>query len=107
VELKEWNGRDPEPGDVLLEDDGDRSLVVTVETVLAYSQLVRRGCGCGCMDDGPEETQVTIWVAAPEPVEVLTPGGGITKVAGLTEWFGEPEKTQVLRPIDKKSVGAG
>jgi len=90
-------GGPPQPGDVLVEPDGDRSLVVAVEVIKAGSRLVPAGsCSC-CHKEWPSEDLVKVWVAQDEPVEVITVGGGKARVVGLTEWWGNLVETKMLR----------
>jgi len=93
-----WNGNEPDVGDVLEDARGNRALVMAVKYILAESMHRLYPCGC-CMEDYPEEAEIVIWVAADKPVEVLTPGGGKTLVAGLEEWLGDPKTTRILRPV--------
>ena len=100
MKLAEWNGRDPQPGDVLQEDGGDRSLVAAVEMVRARSQMEIK---YGCVFEKPAEDEVTIWVIGSEPAEAIAPGGGIIKVPALIQWWGDPKTTHVLHPTEHKT----
>ena len=91
----EWVDQ-PQVGDILGDTDGGRDLVMAIETHSLCPRHSKRSCD-RCWGDESKETEVTVWVAHDEPVEVLTPGGGITKVVGLTEWWGDPTTTRVLR----------
>jgi hypothetical protein len=83
-----------------VDEDEDRAVVMAVERVRAYSRVVPQPCGC-CVEDEPEEDELTVWVAAPEPVEVILAGGGTTKAVSLVEWWGKPSNTAVLRPSEE------
>jgi hypothetical protein len=82
-----------EPGDIILYGDGSRTLVRHAEVQTRWKS---RGCGCGCQD---EVKEYVVWTDSTEPVEVITKGGGTTRVLPIEKWHGSwpPQDALVLR----------
>lgn len=83
------------PGDIILWDDGTRTLVRNAEI---QSETIRSpGCRCGqCYEDS---YKYVVWIDGDHPSDVITKGGGTIQVMPIIEWWNSwpPRDCLVLR----------
>lgn len=83
------------PGDIILWDDGSRTLVRHAE----IESETQRSPGCRCGSCYEDVHKYVVWVDHDRPTEVITKGGGTTKIMPVIEWWDEwpPKDCLVLR----------